>query len=148
MLCAPVVVPPETADMSVIIPSPAIASLKKSRTDDIVKLTLGPDRAFSLDYSDQIIGGKLIDGTFPDWRSIVPAAAYDATPAAYDGAILAKMQAAAKALGGGWAVVTPNGRNPAYVRFPSDEVFGVIMPLNERSKAVEPLVGAKRPDWF
>ena len=148
MLCAPAVVPPETADVSVIIPSPAIASLKKSRADDVVKLSLGPDRAFTLDYADQIIGGKVIDGTFPDWRRVIPAEGYEPAPAAYDGSILAKMQAAAKALGGGWAVVTSNGPNPAYVRFPTGELFGVIMPLNEQSKPIKPLIGAKLPDWW
>ena len=57
----------------IIIPSTMIAQIKLTRrSPDTGELTIEKDR-LTLEYDAGTLVGKAVDGTFPDWRRVVPA---------------------------------------------------------------------------
>ena len=79
------------------------------------------------------VPGALIDGTFPDWRRVVPTSASN-VPAQFDPTYLAAFHKAALLLGapkhGAIPFVTfHNGNGPATITFPCHDARGVLMPM-------------------
>lgn len=92
---------------------------------------------------------KPIDGTFPDWRLVMPdaeALAQTKTDV-YADVYIARLAAVSKALGGGGIIVIGGGESVALVRFTNSIyrgfIFGVIMPFHESAR--DDL--ASLPDW-
>lgn len=70
-----------------------------------------------------------IDGTFPDWRKVLPKKLTGA-PAAFDPAFLGDFAKVAEELRDSFAIqITTNGRDAALVEFSKDGFLGVIMPV-------------------
>jgi DNA polymerase-3 subunit beta len=85
-----------------------------------------------------------IDGTFPDWRKVVPTGVPSGVVAQYNHDFLAAFTKFAKHLGlCTFPFVAPNGADPSLVWFaPHDNVLGVIMPVRSDGK-----VDRVAPDW-
>lgn len=89
--------------------------------------------------------GETIDGTFPDWRRVVPAHNEGAAIVpAFNGALLATMaKAAAIVADGGLGIIRVSGAGPedaARIAFPTPDLVGVVMPI--RSDCLD------RCDWL
>lgn len=133
------------AHASVIVPRDLVAKLKvKLKTLDETTLTIGDDGKLTFEHAGESFGGSRIDGTFPDYRHVVPK---DLTgkPAQYNPAYLADFAKARKELGadsgkngGTGPVVRYNGEGPAIVDFAHGTGFqaiGVLMPVRDRTDA-------------
>jgi hypothetical protein len=116
--------------INIIIPSDIIAGLKVNKHVEIAELTQDSDNKWRLEYCGTSIVFAPIDGTFPDWRRIVPKETTGET-AQFDPAYIGDFAKIAKALGcGGHCVkIAHNGGSPALVTFGDDiDGTGVIMP--------------------
>lgn len=96
---------------------------------------------------DEVSSGfKPIDGTFPDWRRVMPGVIETATPGTvcFNWDYVATFEKAAKALDLGSVSMVPNGVNgPAWMRFSGKgQAVGVIMP-----KRGADYTGQGTPDW-
>jgi len=128
------------AHASVIVPRDLVAKLKVNKRDGdaMTTLTIGDDGRLTFEHAGESFGGSRIDGTFPDYRRIVPQD-LDGKPAQYNPAYLADFAKARKELGGDRTtspVVRYNGENPAVVDFAYGTGFqavGVIMPIRDRT---------------
>lgn len=105
------------------------------------RITISPERVGD-------VACKPIDGSFPDWRRVIPeAAAMDGAAAQYQGEYLADFDKAAVLLRGdrySFARVYQDGKNPALVSFGERsnytggpihvpvQAFGVLMPRVDR----------------
>jgi DNA polymerase-3 subunit beta len=129
------------AHASVIVPRDLVAKLKvKLRTLDETTLTIGDDGKLTFEHAGESYGGSRVDGTFPDYRRVVP---QDLTgeAAQYDPIYLADFAKARKELGGDRTtspIVRYNGGSPAVVDFSYGTGFqaiGVLMPIRDRTDA-------------
>lgn len=70
-----------------------------------------------------------IDGTFPDWRRVVPLS-FSGAPGQFNAEYLAAFHKFGKIMGFGMPTVTHNGDDAAMINFPNDpnEAFGILMP--------------------
>lgn len=138
---------PNTLTGSWIIPSDFIKSAKPSRHANHAIMTLvpGPNNSTMLAFTGTITGmAAPIDGTFPDYRRIIPQAV-DGKPGQYDGNYTGIMAKFAQALGLGYFTIHHNGDNAAPVTFNSRQgVYGIIMPLRQNSSTETP---AWDPSW-
>lgn len=138
----------------IIIPSTTIKSIKLARKGpSIGELTVdGLD--FTIAPSCAIVGGKLIDGTFPDWRRVVPqpqgplvtAKGEQFRPFAhFNPELLARMQKIGQGLPNGRDIpvlTVFNADSPALVKLTGDDsAFGVVMPMCADNKMLA------APDW-
>lgn len=133
------------AHASVIVPRDLVAKLKvKLRTLDETTLTIGDDRRLTFEHAGESYGGSRVDGSFPDYRRVVPVD-LDGKPAQYYPAYLADFAKARQELTGqkagrdgtGSPLVRYNGENPAVVDFAWDtgfEAIGVLMPIRDRTE--------------
>jgi DNA polymerase-3 subunit beta len=124
----------------VIVPMSLIKRVKISRKFDIATMTIehkeGGEISVSIYYAGATYAENSIDGTFPDWRRVIPQSC-DGTVSQYNPAYLADFAEAGRVLAGGKCdvavAVSYNGGSPALVRFWHEEKavqsFGVIMPL-------------------
>lgn len=85
----------------------------------------------------------VIDGTFPDWRRVVPAATVNPPAGCFDAALLAPL---AKALSTGdkamFRLYQEDATSPALMFGSSDlDAFGVLMPVRDGTKTPD------RPAW-
>jgi hypothetical protein len=129
------------AHASVIVPRDLVAKLKiKLKTLDETTLTIGDDGKLLFEHAGESYGGSRVDGTFPDYRRVVPQD-LDGKPAQYDPIYLADFAKARKELGGDRTtspIVRYNGENPAVVDFAYGTGFqaiGVLMPIRDRTDA-------------
>jgi hypothetical protein len=116
----------------------------KHKTLDETTLTIGDEGKLTFEHAGELFGGSRIDGTFPDYRRIVPQD-LDGKPAQYNPAYLADFAKARKELGGDpgknggtGPIVRYNGESPAVVDFAWDTGFqaiGVLMPIRDRTDA-------------
>jgi len=131
------------AHASVIVPRDLVAKLKiKLKTLDTTDLTIADDGRLTFEHAGESFGGSRIDGTFPDYRRIVPQNVSNEA-AQYNPAYLADFAKARVELGaeptkkgGASPVVRYNGGSPAVVDFAYNTGFqavGVIMPLSNRT---------------
>jgi DNA polymerase III sliding clamp (beta) subunit (PCNA family) len=130
------------AHASVIVPRDLVAKLKvKHKTLDETTLTIADDGKLTFEHAGESFGGSRIDGTFPDYRRIVPKD-LDGKPAQYNPQYLADFAKARQELTGtkidksgkGSPLVRYNGDSPAIVDFAWDtgfQAFGVIMPIRD-----------------
>ena len=130
------------AHASVIVPRDLVAKLKvKLKTLDETTLTIGDDGRLTFEHAGESYGGARVDGTFPDYRRVVPQD-LDGKPAQYDPIYLADFAKARKELGGDRTtspIVRYNGGSPAVVDFAYEtgfDAFGVIMPLRTTDRTL------------
>lgn len=130
----------EGEPINVIIPGDVIASIKLHKYHDKGELTQDGDR-WSLEYAGAPgITFRMIDGTFPDWRRIVPNE-YDGRQATFNPKYYGDFAKVAKVLdkSENCVSINHNGGDPALVSFGSDvDGFGVIMPLRNRENVTKP----------
>jgi DNA polymerase-3 subunit beta len=129
------------AHASVIVPRDLVAKLKinpRMKTLDTTDLTIGDDGRLTFEYAGELFGGSRIDGSFPDYRRIVPqnvsneAAQYNPAYLADFAKARVELGAETTKKGGASPVVRYNGESPAVVDFAYGTGFqaiGVIMPL-------------------
>jgi len=127
------------AHASVIVPRDLVAKLKvKHKTLDTTDLTIADDGRLTFEHAGESFGGSRIDGTFPDYRRIVPQNVSNEV-AQYNPAYLADFAKARKELGGDRTtspVVRYNNESPAIVDFAYGTGFqavGVLMPIRDRT---------------
>lgn len=129
----------------IIIPASFIKSLKLSKSCDWAELTLSDDgQRVTIDYVGASYTHALVDGTFPDYRRVMPTK-HTGIAAQYAPAIVNKFAAAAKLLGTEYISIAHNGDDAAYVTIgeaDSPNAFGVIMPIRRNAGITAP------PAWF
>jgi len=132
---------PNTLTGSWIIPSDFIKAAKPGRGTDYATMTTvpGPNDSKMLAFTGTITGmAAPIDGTFPDYRRIIPATV-DGKPGQYDGNYTGIFAKFAKALDLGYFNIHHNGNEPAPVTFNTRQgVYGIIMPLRDNAVTATP----------
>ena len=127
----------------IIIPSTMIAQIKLTRRSlDTGELTIEGDR-LTLEYDAGTLVGKAVDGTFPDWRRIVPASV-SGEVGHYNPAYLALLGKAYALLTDSdckWLTIGHNGEACALVDLGEDAI-GAIMPCRS------PPPPTKFPGWI
>lgn len=133
-----------------IIPSDVIARMKATKWNPPGSLRVGD--AGTLVLTDCKEAGHLarpIDGTFPDWRRVIPGAIDNTKPverARFDPALVGRLAKVANLLGMNNSVgvkIHTDGDNPAAITFGGEApAFGVIMPCRQGSD-----LWAGAPDW-
>lgn len=122
---------------NVILGRDAILKLKTSaRTPDDCEVTIDGSE-YRIDYNGAAFVGSVVDGSFPDWRRVLPGVVDEPAPAAYSGRYYAEMNAAAKMCNTSCAII-PNGDAPAPVRFVDGSMFGALMPKRAELADVRP----------
>jgi len=132
---------PATDQPSFIIPLDLIKSLKLSKVIDMGTIEM-IDGLVSLHYYGTTITGAIVDGTFPDWRRIMPNSV-DGKVAHYNPRLAVRFSDARDALMGKDSKLCPqihhNGDAPALVSFDITgeryEIVGVIMPIKTNNDA-------------
>lgn len=121
---------------SVIIPLAFINKIKLVRNLDVADITLGAEGSISIRYAGETMGTNAIDGTFPGWRRLVPAATKMGETAQYNPAYVADFHKAGKLLAkdARAPVIMHDGGSPALVSFYWGEkegldAFGILMPI-------------------
>jgi len=129
------------AHASVIVPRDLVAKLKvRNKVVEETTLTIADDGRLTFEHAGESYGGARVDGTFPDYRRVVPQD-LDGKPAQYDPLYLADFAKARKELGGDRTtspVVRYNGGSPAVVDFAwgtGFQAIGVLMPIRDRTDA-------------
>lgn len=116
---------------SIIIPLQTIAAIKADRRISTATLKKGAD-SWTLTHVDQSILFKPIDGTYPDWRRIVPDTV-SGEVGQYNPSLLADFQKVAKQLGApkdNNPKLYHNGTSAAVVMLPVEvEHVGLLMPV-------------------
>ena len=137
---------PTGAHASVIVPRDLVAKLKvRNKVVEETTLTIGDDGRLTFEHAGEMFGGSRVDGTFPDYRRVVPQD-LDGKLAQYNPAYLADFVKARQELTGQKAdrdgksspVVRYNGESPAVVDFAwgtGFQALGVIMPIRDRTDA-------------
>ena len=114
-----------------IIPLALIKSLKLDRkAGDMAEFTFD-GTTITIKYAGNTYGSGAVDGSFPNWRPIVPKAPASGVAAQFNVEYLAAFAAAARIMGAkeSSVMVAHNGDDPALVTWHSEDTFGVIMPL-------------------
>ena len=132
---------PNTLTGSWIIPSDFIKSLKPSKHTSEAVMTIAPSPNYSkmLAFTGSITGmAAPIDGTFPDYRRIIPATV-DGKIAQFDGHFMGLLAKFGKALGLGYFTVHHNGDHAAPVTWERGQgTFAVVMPVRVTAEAWDP----------
>jgi DNA polymerase-3 subunit beta len=137
------------AHASVIVPRDLVVKLKinpRIKTLDTTDLTIGDDGRLTFEHAGESFGGARIDGTFPDYRRIVPTD-LDGKPAQYNPVYLADFGKARQELTGTKPdrngkqspIVRYNGGSPAVVDFAYEtgfDAFGIVMPLRTTDRTL------------
>jgi len=121
-------------EINIIIPRAIIDAIKIPKFIPEGELTKIADDKWSLDIGGVATTFAPVDGTFPDWRRVVPETC-DGTPATFNAAYYGDFGKIAKILGKSAESLSiiHNGAGPSLVDFGNDlDGFGVIMPLRRR----------------
>ena len=127
----------------VIVPLAIINAIKLAKHDTIARLHHVDGLKWTIEYNGQAVTFDAIDGTFPDWRRVVPSKT-SGEIAQFNLSYMADFAKIAKLLdkNAPHCSIAHNGQGPALVSFGSSfEGFGVLMPV----KMEEPMRGA--PSW-
>lgn len=128
LLCAPFETNEE--DCQHIIPRKLINNLKvNTKSESDLTLTINED-SVSINFDGVTVVGKAVDGTFPDWKRVIPREVSD-EPVQFNNALLKDMDDAAKLVSGrkdSVAYVRQSGNNPALIGFDGEGMLGVVMP--------------------
>lgn len=141
---------------SIIIPSTAIKSIKLPKKGPSIGELAVNGEDFTISHAGVVVGGKLIDGTFPDWRRVVPqpqeplvtAKGEHFRPFAhFNPEWLVQLQKIGQALPKGRKIpvlTVSDGGGPALVNLTTDDsAFGVVVPT--RADNMPQLESV--PDW-
>ena len=123
----------------VIVPLELLKRIKISRkASDVATITLtgeGGDRKVAIDYAGGTVAANAIDGTFPDWRRVIPQGAPSGVACQFQAQYLDAFRDAMAILAGGKGDAQPNiahnGMDPAIVDLGDAgavQAFGVLMP--------------------
>ncbi len=134
-------------EVNIIIPADIIAGIKPPKGVDIVYLTKESESRWRIDYCGASISFAPIDGTFPDWRRIVPKET-SGELAQFDPAYIGDFAKVAKALGANAKAgvkISHNGPGPALVTFGDDiDGFGLLMPTRANYGST---IWQTAPEW-
>jgi len=112
-----------------IIPIDLVNRIKLARkSPEMVKIEID-GMLVTIEHGEIKIMGHAIEGTFPEWRAVLPKGEASGEVAHYDFEKLAIFSKAQKLLGAKHARVVHNGPNPALVDMRTTDIFGVIMGL-------------------
>ncbi len=115
--------------VNLIIPADIVAGVKLNKHIEIAELTRESATHWRLDYCGTSMIFAPIDGTFPDWRRVIPKEASMAV-AHFNPTYVGDFAKVTKALGQGDVKIAPNGEGPAIVTFGDDiDGFGLLMPM-------------------
>ena len=129
-------------EVNIIIPADIIAGIKLNKHVEIAELTQESATHWRLDYVGTSVIFAPIDGTFPDWRRIIPKET-DGKPAQFNPAYVGDFAKVTKALGQGQTAFAYNGDKPALVMFGDDiDGFGVLMPMQIKRE-----IPTRAPAW-
>jgi DNA polymerase-3 subunit beta len=130
---------------NIIIPSEIIAKIKVNKYDSKATLEHIDGLRWCITHDGSGITFDVIDGTFPDWRRIVPKET-SGEIAQFDLSYMADFSKVAKALGKqNKAYIAHNGNGPAIVSFGEDvEGFGLLMPFRAYSGSII----TQAPSWL
>jgi DNA polymerase-3 subunit beta len=136
-----------------IIPGTIIKTIKirKGRNASIEYATLTGELGkveLSLKRLDgSNLGFRAIDGTFPDWRRVVPEKTEQKGPIyLFDPDLLKKLWKAGEMLDEGQPSMDYNSDGPALLKYKTDNALGVIMPLRNSVAVVTKPAWACPPD--
>lgn len=133
------------APVDIIIPADIIAGIKPNKYDERAELTQESENRWRIDYCGTSIVFSPIDGTFPEWRRVVPKEISGET-AQFNPAYVGDFAKVAKALAaeGDCVKIAHNGGRPALVTF-GDAIdgFGLLMP----TRATGSTVWDSAPSW-
>ena len=134
-------------EINIIIPVDIIAGIKLNKHIDDATLTRESDTHWRIDYCGIATIFAPIDGTFPDWRRIVPKETSGAL-AQFDPAYIGDFAKVAKVLGSNARAgvkIAHNGQGPALVTFGDDiDGFGLLMPTRANYGST---VWQTAPEW-
>jgi DNA polymerase-3 subunit beta len=134
------------APVNIIIPADIIAGIKPSKYVEIAELTQESENRWRIDYCGTSIVFSPIDGSFPDWRRVVPKEISGET-AQFNPAYVGDFAKVAKALAakGHCVKIAQNGQGPALVTFGDDiDGFGLLMPTRANQGST---ISDRAPDW-
>lgn len=115
---------------SFIIPT-AQCKTFKIKKDGIpaATLTYADEKRLTLTYEGLGVTFPPIDGTFPDWRGVLPKTPATGSPSQFTGDFVATFTKLARDLGLPDPFIAHNGEGPAQVQFGNlDHVIGALMP--------------------
>lgn len=133
------------APFGVIVPLAIISGLKIARGDSTATLAHVEGLKWSIAHNGQSITFDAIDGTFPDWRRVVPKET-SGEVAQFNPAYIGDFAKIAKILGGKEntpVIIAHNGGGPSLVSF-GDDVDGIacLMPIRDKGR------GVNAPYWI
>ena len=123
-----------------IVPLDFINKIKIDKSTDFADLSINGD-SVRLEYANSVYMTKTIDGTYPDWRRIVPREASN-VPAQFNPVYLADFAKAMKQADATYSkqplpIINYNGENAALVELgdigAGNKWLGVIMPMREKT---------------
>lgn len=137
---------PNTGNVSVILPRDLCERIKANRDLPLVTLEVDGDNVTLVD-SGQRIGGKRIDGNFPDYTAVIPTEADEHEPGNFNPELVMQFAKFAKAIGRKpqFVRLTQNGPDrAALVTINWERGFvGVIMPLRVSDTIAADVDGAR-----
>jgi len=116
--------------LSVIIPRAAIEQAVKTKAVSLIIDFDTDDKTFSISDGSFTINGLLENGVFPSWRRVIPSTTNNEA-VSFNNDYLSDFDKVSRLLCGGNCKVLHNGTNSALVRFNSDNILGVVMPLRD-----------------
>lgn len=99
------------------------------RSDGVANLLANADGTYSIEHPDLHYKFTPVDGTYPDWRRVLPKAKAAWKPTFFNYDYAADFKKFAEKMGIGSAQVIERGEDPMPVLFDSDDSFGVLMPM-------------------
>jgi len=134
-------------EVNIIIPAYIIAGIKLNKYDERAELTQESENRWRINYCGTAVTFAPIDGTFPDWRRIVPKET-SGELAQFDPAYIGDFAKVAKVLGSNAKAgvkMAHNGGGPALVTFGDDiDGFGVLMPTRANYGST---IWQTAPEW-
>jgi len=134
------------APVDIIIPAGIIAGITVNKHVERAHLTCVGENLWRIDYGSTSVVFSPIDGTFPDWRRVVPKEISGET-AQFNPSYVGDFAKVAKALAakGDCVKIAHNGGGPALVTFGDDiDGFGLLMPTRANQAST---VWDSAPSW-
>lgn len=134
-----------------IVPLALIKKIKLVRGMDLADCTISDDGSILIKYAGETMGTQAVDGSFPEWRRIVPRGVHINVAAQFNSEYVADFAAAGKLLSNAkdarQPVISHNGDEPALVNWyfvenHGLEAVGVIMPIRTPADDHKPA-----PSW-
>lgn len=116
---------------SVILQTPTMKPLTTKKYFEYAQLDINDETMFfnHARRTEKMVTTK-IDGSFPDWRLVLPVVKKEPELAQYNAVYLGKFGKVSKLLGGSESpYVHQSGNGPAPIIFNRDDCYGVLMPI-------------------